>query len=89
MGDPGFGPRRRLRYRRLKKRILDTRRVATIEAILQRLDGEGMPAEATPHAKRTADKWRDDPDVGIDIGVIKSASVQTQLQSLCSPCLIN
>ena len=34
-----------LRYRRLKKRILDAHRVAAIEAILQRLDGEGMPSE--------------------------------------------
>jgi hypothetical protein len=33
-----------LRYRRLKKRILDAHRVAAIEAILQRLDGEGMPS---------------------------------------------
>ena len=37
-----------LRYQRLKKRILDAHRVAAIEAILQRLDGEGLPAEAMP-----------------------------------------
>jgi len=37
-----------LRYRRFKKSILDTHRVAAIEAILIRLDGEGMTAEAMP-----------------------------------------
>ena len=51
-----------LRYRRLKKRILDAHRVAAIEAILQRLDGEGMPAEAMPmvrtRARRTAAERR-------------------------------
>jgi hypothetical protein len=60
-----------LRYRRLKKKILDTHRVAAIVAILQRLDGEGMPAETMPmvqiHAKRTADEWRDDPGAAIEI----------------------
>jgi hypothetical protein len=53
-----------LRYRRLKDRVLNARRVAAIEAIFQRLDGEGMPAEAMPmvqiQAKRTATEWRDD-----------------------------
>ena len=60
-----------LRYRRLKKRILDAHRVAAIKSILERLDGEGMPAEATPmvqmQAQRTAAEWRDDPDAAIDI----------------------
>ena len=60
-----------LRYRHLKKRILDLHRVAAIKSILERLDGEGMPAEATPmvqmQAKRTAAEWRDDPDAAIDI----------------------
>jgi hypothetical protein len=45
-----------LRYRRLKKRILDTHRVAAIEAILQRLDGEGMPSEAMPPDTSEADR---------------------------------
>jgi hypothetical protein len=53
-----------LRYRRLKKKILDIHRVAAIEEVLQRLDGEGMPAEAIPmmqvQARRTANEWRDD-----------------------------
>ncbi len=60
-----------LRYRRLKKRILDAHRVGAIEAILRRLDGEGMPPEATPmvqmHARWAAAEWRDDPEVAIDI----------------------
>jgi hypothetical protein len=47
----------------LKNRILNSHRVAAIEAILQQLDGEGMPAEAMPmvriHARRTAKEWRD------------------------------
>ena len=55
-----------LRYRRLKKSILDVHRATAIEAILRRLDGEGMPAEVMPmvdlHARRTASEWRDDRD---------------------------
>jgi hypothetical protein len=60
-----------LRYRCLKKRILDAHRVAAIEAILQRLDGGGMPAEAMPmvriQARRTATEWRDDSEAAIEI----------------------
>jgi hypothetical protein len=60
-----------LRYRHLKKRILDLHRVAAIKSILERLDGEGMPAEIAPmvqmQATRTAAEWRDDPDAAIDI----------------------
>ena len=55
-----------LRYQRLKKSILDAHRTTAIEAILRRLDGEGMPAEVMTmvdlHAKRTAAEWRDDRD---------------------------
>ena len=60
-----------LRYRRLKKRILDAHRAVAIETILQRLDGEGMPAEAMPmvrvQARRTATEWRDDPVAAAEI----------------------
>src|SRR5712664_3324495 len=53
-----------LRYRRLKKSILDAHRVTAIEAILQRLDGEGMPPEAMPmvrtRAREAAAEWRGD-----------------------------
>jgi len=57
-----------LRYRRLKKRILDAHRVAAIEAILQRLDGE---AEAMPmvrtRARQAAAEWRVDQEAAIEI----------------------
>jgi hypothetical protein len=60
-----------LRYRRLKNRILDAHRVDAIEAILQRLDVEGMPVEAMPmvrmHARRTANEWRDDVGAALEI----------------------
>ena len=60
-----------LRYRRLKKRILDAHRVAAIEAILERLDGEGMPVEAMPmvraRSRRAAAEWRDDRVVATEI----------------------
>ena len=60
-----------LRYRRLKKRILDVHRAASIDAILQRLDGEGIPAEAMPlvrtQARRPATEWRDDPEAALEI----------------------
>lgn len=53
-----------VRYRRLKKSILNAYRAHAIEAILRRLDGQGMPAEVMPtvdlHARRTAAEWRDD-----------------------------
>lgn len=55
-----------LRYRRLKKSILDVHRATAIEAILRRLDGEGMPATVMPmvhlQTKRTAAEWRDNQD---------------------------
>jgi hypothetical protein len=55
----------------LKNRILNSHRVAAIEAILQQLDGEGMPAEAMPmvriQARRTANEWRDDPNAASEI----------------------
>jgi hypothetical protein len=60
-----------LRYRRLKDRVLNAHRAAAIEAILQRLDGEGMPAEAIPmvqiQARRTATEWRDDRKAALEI----------------------
>jgi hypothetical protein len=60
-----------LRYRRLKKRILDAHRVTAIEAILQRLDGQGMPVEAMPtvraRARQTAAEWRDNREAAIEI----------------------
>jgi hypothetical protein len=90
------------RYRNLKNRILDTHRAAAIEAILQRLDGEGMPAEAMPmvqlQANRAAAEWREDPEAAIEIegvyaeaGSIRSASTLRYLsrRESCSECLTN
>jgi hypothetical protein len=60
-----------LRYRRLKMRILALDRSAAIEAILLRVDGEGLPIEAMPmvrqHARRAAADWRTDPEAAVDI----------------------
>src|SRR5712671_3804069 len=60
-----------LRYRRLKKRILDAHRVTAIDAILQRLDGEGMPVETMQmvrtRARRAAAEWRDDREAAVEI----------------------
>jgi hypothetical protein len=60
-----------LRYRRLKKSILDSHRVTAIEAILQRRDGEGMPIEAMPtvrtRARRAAAEWHSDREAAIEI----------------------
>jgi hypothetical protein len=60
-----------LRYRNLKNRILDAHRAAAIEAILQRLEGEGMPAEAMPlvqlQAKRGPRNGVKDPEAAIEI----------------------
>jgi hypothetical protein len=60
-----------LRYRRLKKKILDTHRAAAIEAVLQRLDGEGMADEAMPmvriQTRRTVTEWRCDPEAAAEI----------------------
>ena len=60
-----------LRYRRLKMRVLALDRAAAIEAIVLRVDGEGLPIEAMPmvrqHARRAAADWRTDPQGAIDI----------------------
>lgn len=60
-----------LRYRRLQERILDAHRQTAIEAMLRRLDGAGMPAQAGPmvqmQSRRTAAEWRCDPEAASDI----------------------
>jgi hypothetical protein len=61
-----------LRYRRLKMRIIALDRVAAIEAIVLRVDGEGVPPiEAVPmvrqYARRAAADWRADPQAAVDI----------------------
>jgi hypothetical protein len=46
-------------------------RIAAVEAILTRADGEGMPFEAMPevrhHARRAASEWRNDQEAAIEI----------------------
>ena len=60
-----------LRYRRLKMRVLALDRAAAIEAIVLRVDGEGVPIEAVPmvrqYARRAAADWRADPQAAVDI----------------------
>jgi hypothetical protein len=60
-----------LRYRHLKNKILDAHRAPAIEAILTRVDGEGMPVEAMPmvrvQARRAAADWRLDRAAAIEI----------------------
>ena len=52
-------------------RILDARRAAAIESILQRLEEAGMPPEAAPmvqlQARRAAAEWRADSEGAADI----------------------
>jgi hypothetical protein len=60
-----------LRYRRLKQRALHEHRQAVIKAMLQRLDGAGIPAPdfatlATQSA-RSAAEWRENPEAAAEI----------------------
>ncbi len=59
------------RYRRLKMRVLDAHRATAIEAIVRKVDGEGMPIEAIPmvllQARRTAADWREDHEAAMQI----------------------
>src|SRR5216684_1557616 len=54
-----------LRYRRLKQKVLETSRAATIESILWDLDGAALPtgtlAALRLQNRRSATEWRDDP----------------------------
>jgi hypothetical protein len=60
-----------LRYRCLKKKILEGFRMAAVESILQRLDGSGLPCEATAsiqnYARRNALQWREDQHAAVEI----------------------
>jgi hypothetical protein len=60
-----------LRYRCLKKKILEGFRMAAVESLLQRVDGSGLPAEATgsmkAYARRNALQWREDQRAAIEI----------------------
>jgi hypothetical protein len=60
-----------LRYRRLKQKILQASRVQAIEAVLQRLDGAGMPECALQNmrlqTKRNATEWLEEPGAAKEI----------------------
>jgi hypothetical protein len=60
-----------LRYRRLRERILQAYRAKAIAAILQRLDGAGIPAQTTnmvqTYSERAAAEWCNDPDAASEI----------------------
>jgi hypothetical protein len=60
-----------LRYRRLKQKILQASRVQAIEAVLQRLDGAGMPEYALQNmrlqTKRNAAEWLEEPSAAKEI----------------------
>lgn len=58
-----------LRYRRLKQKILATRREIGIRAVLERIDGAGSedPTRAYLECSRSAAAWRDDATTAIEI----------------------
>jgi hypothetical protein len=60
-----------LRYRRLKQRVLEASRSNAIESILLRLDGAGVPDEASSDARlqirRNVADWRVDPGAAAEI----------------------
>jgi hypothetical protein len=60
-----------LRYRCLKRRVLEEHRHSAIRAILLRLDGERTPTEKFQHLQlqvgRVAAEWRDDPNAAVEI----------------------
>jgi hypothetical protein len=60
-----------LRYRRLKEKILQAHRANAIAAILQRLDGAGIPAHirmiVRTYSERAAADWCEDPIAASEI----------------------
>jgi hypothetical protein len=60
-----------LRYRCLKQRVIATYRETAIESILLRLDGVGMPADASEtlrlQSKQNAAQWREDSYAAAEI----------------------
>jgi hypothetical protein len=90
------------RYRQLKTRILEAHRVAAVEAILTRVDGEGMSVEAMPvvrhHARRATSEWRNDlePAIESEARLVRGGFDQIGItprylfrHASSSPCLIN
>src|SRR5215204_3371378 len=60
-----------LRYRRLRKKILEAYRTKAVAAILQRLDGAGIPPQTQSmvqiYCQQAADDWCHDPDAASEI----------------------
>src|SRR6476660_7114522 len=60
-----------LRYRRLREKILQAYRAKAIAAILQRLDGAGIPPQTKGmvqiYCEQAADDWCRDPDAASEI----------------------
>ena len=60
-----------LRYRRLKHRVLEAHRERAIAAVLQHIDGAGLPDHAAStvglRSRQTAAQWRDDPVAAFEI----------------------
>ena len=60
-----------LRYRQLKRRIIEVHRERAIEAILLRLYGPGLPTEHSKelqfHIRKNAVDWRDAPEAAAEI----------------------
>lgn len=60
-----------LRYRRLREKILQAYRAKAIAAILQRLDGAGIPPTTKGtvqiYSEQAAEDWRRDPDAASEI----------------------
>src|SRR6476659_1080495 len=60
-----------LRYRRLREKILQSYRTKAVAAILQRLDGAGIPSQTQSmvqiYCEQAADDWRRDPDAASEI----------------------
>ncbi len=58
-----------LRYRRLKQRILATRRECAIRAVLEKIDGAGVADSdrVESESAKAAPAWRDDPHANSEI----------------------
>jgi hypothetical protein len=85
-----------LRYRRLKKRILDAGRVAAKRSCGDRTvrDAEAMPTRCRYKRAWRPPKWRDDPAVAIEIearlhrGAVLPAIFRWQADRHCIKCLM-
>jgi hypothetical protein len=67
-----------LRYRRMKEKILEIRRVDAIASILQQLDGIGMPSQSKGFvqscSRRSSMEWLEDSTAALEIEARLAAS---------------